>query len=150
MEFVLSRRSILQNFGHLESGFDAVSVPIFPRNGMFIAGNSAPFAPQLQPAEDVERAGEAVRAEGIDILFGHCGDGVVAGLGCLPTGPAGVSDGKNQDALLGQSIFDSKRIAVVKLFAPGFSSRTEDSSHSILHSFLDRLTTSAFAPLRMK
>lgn len=106
----------------------------------------------LQPAEDVERVGAAVRAEGIGIgaLFSYRDDGVVAGWDRLPTGVAGVADGKNQDALLGQSIFDSKRIAVVKLFAPGFSSRTEDSSHSILHSFLDRLTTSAFAPLRMK
>ena len=33
VKFVLSRRSILQNFGHSESGFDAVSVPIFLRNG---------------------------------------------------------------------------------------------------------------------
>ena len=108
------------------------------------------FTPQLQPAEDVERAGAAVRAEGVDALFSHRSDGVVAGLGRLPTRSASVANGKDQDALLGQSIFDSKRIAVVKLFAPGFSSRTEDSSHSILHGFLDRLTTSAFAPLRMK
>ena len=122
----------------------------FRETGRLLRETTHRFASQLQPAEDVERTGAAVRAEGIDILFGHCGDGVVAGLGCLPTGPAGVSDGKNQDALLGQSIFDSKRIAVVKLFAPGFSSRTVDSSHSILHVFFDRLTTSAFASSRMK
>lgn len=109
------------------------------------------FTPQLQPGEDIERAGASVRAERVDALLGHCGDGVVAGLGRLPTGATSVADGKDQDALLGQSIFDSKRIAVVKkLFAPGFSSRTEDSSHSILHGFLDRLTTSAFASSRMK
>ncbi len=108
------------------------------------------FASQFQPGEDIERAGASVRAERVDALLGHCGDGVVAGLSRLPTGPAGVANGKDQDALLGQGIFDSKRIAVVKLFAPGFSSRTVDSSHSILHVFFDRLTTSAFASSRMK
>lgn len=53
------------------------------------------FAPQFQPAEDVERTGTAVRAEGVDVLFGHRSDGIVAGLGRLPTGAAGVADSKN-------------------------------------------------------
>ena len=122
----------------------------FRETGRLLRETTHWFAPQLQPAEDVERAGAAVRAESVDALFSHRSDGVVAGLGRLPAGSASVANGKDQDALLGQSIFDSKRIAVVKLFAPGFSSRTEDSSHSILHGFLDRLTTSAVAPLRMK
>lgn len=64
------------------------------------------FTSQLQPVEDVERTGVAVRAEGVDALFGHRSDGVVAGLGRLPTGSAGVADGKDQDALLGQGLFD--------------------------------------------
>ncbi len=72
------------------------------------------FAPQLQPAENVERAGAAVRAKGIDALLGHRGDGVVAGLGRLPTGPAGVADGKDQDALLGQGLFDGGRVATIE------------------------------------
>lgn len=69
---------------------------------------------QFQPAEDVERTGAAVRAEGVDALFGHCGDGVVAGLGGLSTGPAGITHGKDQDALLGHGLFDGGRIAAVE------------------------------------
>lgn len=95
MEFVLSRRSILQNFGHSESGFDAVSVPIFRETGRLLRETTHWFAPQFQPAEDVERTGTAVRAEGVDVLFGHRSDGIVAGLGRLPTGAAGVADSKN-------------------------------------------------------
>lgn len=72
------------------------------------------FAPQLQPVEDVERAGTAVRTKGIDALFGQRSDGVVAGLGRLPTGSAGVADGKDQDALLGQGLFDGGRVAAVE------------------------------------
>ena len=37
-----------------------------------------------------------------------------------------------------------------RVFAPGFSSQTEDSSYLILHDFLDRLTTSAFTSPRVK
>lgn len=123
----------MQNLDHSEPGL----VPVFRGNSGsnddLLRETTYRFASQFQPAEDVERTGTAVRAECVDALLGHRGDGIVAGLGCLPTGPAGVSDGKNQDALLGQSLFDSKRIAVVKLFAPGFSSQTEDSSYSILY-----------------
>ena len=150
MEFVLFQRSILRNFGHSEPVLKRFQYQFFRETRRLLRETTHRFTPQLQSAKNLERAGTAVYAKGVDTLVGHRDDGVVTGLGCLPTGPAGVADGKNQDALLGQSIFDSKRIAVVKLFAPGFSSRTEDSSHSILHSFLDRLTTSAFAPLRMK
>ena len=72
------------------------------------------FAPQLQPAEDIERAGAAVRAERVDALFGHCGDGVVAGLGRLPTRSASVANGKDQDALLGQGLFDGRWVTAVE------------------------------------
>lgn len=59
------------------------------------------FVPQFQPAEDVERAGAAVRAEGVNTLLSHRSNSIVAGLGGLLTGAAGVADGKDQDALLG-------------------------------------------------
>ena len=72
------------------------------------------FVPQFQPAEDVERTGTAVRAEGVDALLGHRRDGIVAGLDRLPTGAAGVAHGKDQDALLGQGLFDGGRIAAVE------------------------------------
>lgn len=70
--------------------------------------------PQFQPAEDVERTGTAVRAEGVDTLLGHRGNGVVAGLGRLPTRSASVAYGKDQDALLGQGLFDGRWVTAVE------------------------------------
>ena len=96
------------------------------------------FTPQLQPAEDIERAGAAVRAERVDALFGHCGDGVVAGLGCLPTGPAGVADGKDQDALLGQGLFDGRRVAAVEGAPQGPDHRVAGLQQKFKDGFFER------------
>lgn len=108
------RRLKMQNLDHSEPGL----VPVFRGNSGsnddLLRETTYRFAPQFQPAEDIERAGAAVRAEGIDTLFGHCGDGVVAGLGRLPTGSASVANGKDQDALLGQGLFDGRRVAAVE------------------------------------
>lgn len=86
----------------------------FRETGRLLRETTHWFAPQLQPVEDVERTGAAVRAERVDALLGHRSDGVVAGLGRLPTGPAGVADGKDQDALLCQGLFDGGRVAAVE------------------------------------
>ena len=96
------------------------------------------FAAQLQPAEDVERAGAAVRAEGVDALFGHCGDGVVACLGGLPAGPAGVADGKDQDALLGQGLFDDGRVAAVEDSPQGPDHRVAGFQQKLKDGFFER------------
>ena len=104
----------MQNLGHSEPGL----VPVFRGNSGSNDGllreTTHRFTPQFQPEEDVERAGASVRAERVDALFGHRSDGVVAGLSRLPTGPTGVAHGKDQDALLGQGLFDGGRIATVE------------------------------------
>ena len=61
------------------------------------------FTAKLQPAEDVERTGMAVRAKGVDTPLGHRGNGVVAVFGRLPTGATSVADGKDQDALFAKA-----------------------------------------------
>ena len=96
------------------------------------------FASQLQPAEDVERAGAAVRAEGVDALFGHCGDGVVAGLSRLPTGPTGVTHGKDQNALLGQGLFDGGRVAAVEGAPQGPDHRVAGLQQKFKDGFFER------------
>lgn len=92
----------------------AFNTPFSRETGRLLRETTHRFVPQFQPVEDVERAGTAVRAKGIDALFGQRSDGVVAGLGGLPTGPAGVANGKDQDALLGQGLFDGRRIVAVE------------------------------------
>lgn len=96
------------------------------------------FAPQLQPAEDIERAGAAVRAEGVDALFGHRGDGVVACLGGLPTGPTGVANGKDQDALLGQRYFDVGRVATIEGAPQGPDHRVAGFQQEFEDGFFER------------
>lgn len=96
------------------------------------------FTSQLQPVEDVERTGVAVRAEGVDALFGHRSDGVVAGLGRLPTGSAGVADGKDQDALLGQGLFDGGRVAVVEGSSQGPDHRVAGFQQEFKDGFFER------------
>ena len=96
------------------------------------------FTAKLQPAEDVERTGAAVRAEGVDALFGHRGDGVVAGLGSLPTGPTGVADGKDQDALLGQDLFDGGRVATVESAPQGPDHRVAGLQQEFKDGFFER------------
>lgn len=73
----------------------------FRETGRLLRETTHWFAPQLQPVEDVERAGAAVRAEGVNTLLSHRSNSIVAGLGRLPTGSASVANGKDQDALLG-------------------------------------------------
>ena len=96
------------------------------------------FAAQLQSAEDVECAGVTVRAKGVDTLFGHRGDGVVAGLGSLPTGPAGIAHGKNQDALFGQCLFDCGRIAAVEGTPQGPNYRVPGFQQEFKDGFFER------------
>lgn len=111
----------------------------FPREtGRLLRETTHRFASQLQPAEDIERAGTAVRAERVDALFGHRGDGVVAGLGGLPTGPAGVADGKDQDALLGQGLFDGGRVAAVKGAPQGLDYRESGFQQEFEDGFFER------------
>ena len=86
------------------------------------------------------------RAKDIDVAF----ELVFLAIGAPGLDDIIVDAGRNNLAVITAVPPASRVLIMVKLFAPGFSSRTEDSSHSILHSFLDRLTTSAFAPLRMK
>ena len=93
---------------------------------------------KLQPAEDVERTGAAVRAEGVDALLGHRSDGVVAGLGGLPAGPAGVADGKDQDALLGQGLFDGGRVAAVEGAPQGLDHRVAGFQQKFKDGFFER------------
>lgn len=132
------RRLKMQNLDHSEPGL----VPVFRGNSGsnddLLRETTYRFAPQFQPAEDIERAGAAVRAEGIDTLFGHCGDGVVAGLGRLPTGPAGVADGKDQDALLGQGLFDGRRVATVESSSQGPDYRVAGFQQEFKDGFFER------------
>ena len=86
----------------------------FRETGRLLRETTHRFASQLQPAEDVERTGAAVRAERVDALLGHRSDGVVAGLGRLPAGPTGVANGKDQNALLGQRLFYGGRVVAVE------------------------------------
>ena len=114
MEFILSRRPVPQNLA-IQSQFLKRFQDQFSREtGRLLRETTHRFAPQLQLAEDVERTGAAVRAERVDALLGHRSDGVVAGLGRLPTGATSVADGKDQDALLGQGLFDGGRVATVE------------------------------------
>lgn len=110
----------------------------FRETGRLLRETTHRFASQLQPAEDVERTGAAVRAEGVDALFGHCGDGVVAGLGGLPTGPAGVSDGKDQNALLGQGLFNGGRVAAVEGAPQGPDHRMAGLQQKFKDGFFER------------
>ena len=96
------------------------------------------FTPQLQPAENVERTGAAVRAKGVDALLGHRGDGVVAGLGRLPTRSAGVAYGKDQDALLGQGLFDGGRVAAVEGSPQGPDHRVTGFQQEFKDGFFER------------
>lgn len=96
------------------------------------------FVPQFQPAEDVERTGTAVRAEGVDALLGHRRDGIVAGLDRLPTGAAGVAHGKDQDALLGQGLFDGGRIAAVEGTLQGPDHRVAGFQQEFKDGFFER------------
>ena len=96
------------------------------------------FAPQLQLAEDVERTGAAVRAERVDALLGHRSDGVVAGLGRLPTGATSVADGKDQDALLGQRLFDVGRVTAVEGSPQGPDHRAAGFQQEFKDGFFER------------
>ena len=128
----------MQNFDHSEPGL----VPIFRGNSGSNDGllreTTHRFTSQLQPAEDVERTGTAVRAEGVNALFGHCGDGVVAGLGRLPIGSAGVAHGKDQDTLLGQCLFDGGRIAAVEGSPQGPDYRVAGFQQEFKDGFFER------------
>ena len=110
----------------------------FRETGRLLRETTHWFASQLQPAEDVERTGAAVRTEGVDALFGHRGDGVVAGLGRLPTGPAGVADGKDQDALLGQGLFDVGRVATIEGTPQGPDHRVTGFQQEFEDGFFER------------
>ena len=127
------RRLKMQNLGHSEPVFEAFSVPISPRNGTFIAGNSAPVY-ALTPARRGRRASWGGRPSGgrrrslrTAKRWYSCGFGPSANRCDERCGR------QRSGCVVRQSIFDSKRIVVVKLFAPGFSSQTEDSSYSILY-----------------
>lgn len=111
----------------------------FPREtGRLLRETTHWFASQLQPAEDVERTGAAVRAEGVDALFGQRSDGVVAGLGRLPTGATSVADGKDQDALLGQRLFDVGRVTAVEGSPQGPDHRAAGFQQEFKDGFFER------------
>ena len=80
----------------------------------------------------------AVRAEGVDALLGHRGDGVVAGLGRLPTGPTGVANGKDHDALLGQRYFDVGRVATIEGAPQGPDHRMAGCQQEFEDGFFER------------
>lgn len=96
------------------------------------------FAPQFQPAEDIERTGTAICAEGVDTLLSHRSNSIVAGLGRLPTGPAGVAHGKDQDALLGQGLFDGGRVAAVEGAPQGPDYRVAGFQQKFKDGFFER------------
>ena len=96
------------------------------------------FTAKLQPAEDVERTGAAVRAEGVDTLLSHRSDGVVAGLGRLPTRSADVAHGKDQDALLGQGLFDGGRVATIESSSQGPDYRVAGFQQEFEDGFFER------------
>ena len=138
MEFVLFQRLILRNFGHSEPVLKRFQYQ-FPREtGRLLRETTYRFTPQLQPAEDIERAGTAVRAERVDALFGDRSDGVVAGLGGLPTGPAGITRGKGQDALLGNGLFNGGRIAAVEGTPQGPDHRVAGFQQEFKDGFFER------------
>lgn len=138
MEFVLFQRSILRNFGHSEPVLKRFQYQFFRETRRLLRETTHRFTPQLQSAEDVKRAGAAVRAEGVDALFGHRSDGVVTGLGRLPAGSAGVADGKDQDALLGQGLFDGRRIAAVEGAPQGPDHRLAGFQQEFKDGFFER------------
>lgn len=112
MEYVLFSHPILQHIGHSKPGFGAVSSSFFRGKPGWDDGllreTTLRFALQLQPTEDVERAGAAVCAEGIGALLGQGlfdGRRAVAAEGS-PQGPR--SPGGRLSAGVQRRIFSSR------------------------------------------